>query len=204
MKTHYWKTACIILFLIFNLTSHVKAQQDFYTEYQAQLTDIDESVITCDTCDLVVTLFDQQSGEAVYYMTMIAGTDVSGWLSLELGIQEIKPGMKLQLDFIASENTKWLDPDERFSISYSFKEGEGPTGISIVRSEGTMLEMTNIDGDALYSDPYSFAYIRGGFLFSKTQKPDLSLALRKKINSTYKLPSRSVKSGFAVGGYNKQ
>ncbi|MFZ5941588.1 MAG: hypothetical protein ACOYXB_13530 [Bacteroidota bacterium] len=204
MKYYSRITAALIFMLAPVMTINICAQNAVFTEFHAQLTDIDEMKIAGDTCDLTISLTDLQTGETLYTTSIKACTDESGWIAVNLGKQALKPGMKLQLDFLACDQSHWLGKGEKFSISYRFEKGSGMNGVGIVRSEGTELELTTIDGASVFNDPYPFAYIKGGFLISKGPKPEQILALRQKIDASYELPSRGVKGGFAVGGYNKQ
>jgi len=182
----------------------ISAQSAVFVEFHAQLTDIEENPITEDSCELMITLVDQLSGETLYTATTHTATDAQGWIGLDLGKQLIRAGLKLQLVFKPTAATKWLEQGDKFSINYRFEKGNGLNGVAVVRSEGTELELITVNGASIFSDPYPFAYIKGGFLLSKAPVPEQVLALRQKIDAGYELPSRGVKGGFAVGGYNKQ
>jgi len=190
--------------LFMALSMNLSAQQQVFMEFHAQLKDIDENPIVNDSCQVRIMLHDLETGDLLFLTEAVTGTDSDGWLSIDFGKQAVGPDMKFELMFSPVENTTWLEAGEKFSIYYTFDKGSGMNGIQLSRSDGSELEMITVDGASLFTDTYPFAYIQSGFLFSKGPKPEQVLALRQKIDKSYELPSRGVKGGFAVGGYNKQ
>jgi len=204
MKRILIKPALLSLLIGLLFSMDLAAQQPAYLEFHALLRDIDDEIIANDSCMLKILLGNQETDQFVFLATIMTGTDNDGWMTVNFDKQTVAPGMKVILEFTPTARTKWLEKGDKFSINYSFVEGNGLNKTAVVRSDGSELETNNINGTTIFTDSVPFAYIQAGFLLTKELKPDLALALRKKIDAGYELPSRGVKSGFAVGGYNKQ
>ncbi len=193
---------------------------------ESQLTDIDGEIVQNAALKTSLTIINS-AGEQCFEREEFTTTNNQGIFQLSLQdfaplfINNFESGpVVIQLTIVSNDNGKWLEEDE-FEVKYLLKSEifDGFMEYSITRMEGQKLNYEYQSDIWMFTDIYYFAYIKTMFLLSFnddiTDPESLLLAAKsmfdkpeaveadEAIESPAPPPSRGIKGGYAVGGYNK-